>query len=130
MSTVPSTTSPVEDPRIYLAAERTFLAWIRTSISLMGFGFLIARFALLLRGYGIASSASAAPQPMVSNWLGFGMVSVGIVVCIVAASRHRAYIQSLERGIGNPPHNVKTALTVAAVLAAVGLAIAIHIIIL
>ena len=37
---------PVDDPRVYLAAERTFLAWVRTSVSLMGFGFVIARFAL------------------------------------------------------------------------------------
>ena len=37
----------VNDPRVYLAAERTFLAWVRTSISLMGFGFVIARFCAL-----------------------------------------------------------------------------------
>jgi putative membrane protein len=130
MSTVPSTSSRVEDPRVYLAAERTFLAWIRTSVSLMGFGFLIARFALFLRGYGITSGPSPSAQPAVSTWLGFGMVSVGAVVCIVAARRHRAYIQSLERGVGNPPLDVSTALSVAAVLAAVGLALAIHIIML
>jgi putative membrane protein len=130
MSAVPSTSSRVEDPRIYLAAERTFLAWIRTSVSLMGFGFLIARFALFLRGYGITSGPSAGAQPTVSNWLGFGMVSVGVVVCIVAAKRHRAYIKALESGVGNPPHDVRTALSVAAILAMVGLAIAIHIIML
>ena len=39
----------VEDPLIYLAAERAFLAWVRTLLALMGFGFLIARFGLLLR---------------------------------------------------------------------------------
>ena len=53
MSAVPSTSNRVDDPRVYLAAERTFLAWIRTSVSLMGFGFLIARFALFLREYGL-----------------------------------------------------------------------------
>jgi len=34
------------DLRDYLAAERTFLAWIRTGLALMGFGFVVARFAL------------------------------------------------------------------------------------
>jgi putative membrane protein len=29
---------PVEDPRVYLAAERTFLAWLRTGLGLMGVG--------------------------------------------------------------------------------------------
>ncbi len=37
------------DSRIYMAAERTFLAWIRTGIALMGFGFVVARFGLFLR---------------------------------------------------------------------------------
>ena len=53
MTAVPLSPSPIDDPRIYLAAERTFLAWIRTSVSLMGFGFLIARFALFIREYGL-----------------------------------------------------------------------------
>ena len=37
------------DPRIYMAAERTFLAWIRTGLALMAFGFVVACFAVLLR---------------------------------------------------------------------------------
>ena len=36
-------------PSDYLAAERTFLAWIRTGLALMGFGFVVARFGLFLR---------------------------------------------------------------------------------
>ena len=48
----------------------------------------------------------------------------------MAATRHRAYIQALEQGVGNPPLEIRTSLMVAAVLAMVGLAIAIHIIML
>ena len=42
-------TEPNEDPRIYFAAERTFLAWIRTGLALMGIGFAVARFGLFLQ---------------------------------------------------------------------------------
>ncbi len=45
------TTSPAD----YLAAERTFLAWIRTGLALMGFGFVVARFGLLLESLQMAS---------------------------------------------------------------------------
>jgi len=40
---------PQDDPRVYFAAERTFLAWIRTGLGLMGVGFAVSRFGLFLR---------------------------------------------------------------------------------
>ncbi len=75
---VGSASRPIDDPRVYLAAERTFLAWVRTSIALMGFGFLIARFALLIREYDLAASKTIHARPHISTWLGFGMVCVGV----------------------------------------------------
>jgi putative membrane protein len=128
MTAVPSDSKPIDDPRIYLAAERTFLAWIRTSISLMGFGFLIARFALFLRAYGLSGGGPTPTNPWLSNSVGVGMVGVGVVVCVLAAVRHRAYIEALKKGVGNPPLDVGKSLIVAAVLALVGLAIAIHLV--
>jgi len=95
----------------------------------MGFGFLIARFALFLREYGLTTGAPASTHPAVSSAIGFGMVCVGVAVCVMAATRHRAYIQALQSGIGNPPRDVRTALMVAGVVALVGLAIALHIVI-
>jgi putative membrane protein len=124
-----STSPPVSDPRVYLAAERTFLAWIRTSVSLMGFGFVIARFAIWAREFSVASKTTAPLNPVVSTWLGFGMVCVGVFVTVMAASRHRGYILELERGVANPRLHVKTSMILAGILALVGLAIAVHIII-
>jgi putative membrane protein len=129
-SAVLSTSTPVDDPRVYLAAERTFLAWVRTSVSLMGFGFVIARFALWTREYGFAGTPSSPAPPGVSTWLGFVMVCVGVCVCLLAAARHRAYVGALGRGVANPPLHIKTSLIVAGTLAVVGMAIALYIIIL
>ena len=48
-----------EDPRVRFAAERTVLAWIRTGLAMMGFGFVVARFGVFLRE--LANTAPAGP---------------------------------------------------------------------
>jgi putative membrane protein len=119
--------APVDDPRVYLAAERTFLAWIRTSLALMGFGFLIARFALLLRETEGLTMATRPRRSSLSPWLGFAMVCFGVVVCLTALARHRSYLRALEAGVANPPLNARTTLVIAGILALVGLAMAVQI---
>jgi putative membrane protein len=49
MAEAPAAGYPEKDPRVYFAAERTLLAWIRTGLALMGLGFAIARFGLFIR---------------------------------------------------------------------------------
>jgi putative membrane protein len=123
------TAAPIDDPRVYLAAERTFLAWVRTAVALMGFGFLIARFAFWLREYSELQGLTPRHHnhAAISPWLGFGMVIVGVFVSVTAAVRHHNYIDALRKGVANPPLSLKTSLAIAAILALVGLAMSIQI---
>jgi len=115
---------PVDDPRVYLAAERTYLAWVRTALGLMGFGFLIARFGLLIRSLE-AVDPTLEHRAHLSPYLGFGIVCVGVVVCLIAAARHRVYVLALQAGVSNPPRGLPATMLLAAVLTISGLVMAI-----
>src|SRR5579863_9804378 len=87
-----------KDPRIYFAAERTFLAWIRTGLSLMGFGFVVARFGLFLRETAAVGHNTAVKSYGFSIWAGTAMVLVGVFMSFTAALRHLQIIGRLNRG--------------------------------
>ena len=94
----------------------------------MGFGFVIARFALWTREFNFSGKpGTLVVRPGVSTWLGVGMVCVGVGVSVLAGIRHRTYIRDLERGVPNPPLHVSTSMILAGVLALVGLLLAIQI---
>jgi putative membrane protein len=117
-----------KDPRVYFAAERTVLAWIRTGLSLMGFGFVVARFGLFLRQSAAASNAADVKSYGFSIWVGTAMVLAGVFVNLTSAIRHAQIIAGLNRGdevVGRPSY---TALAVAIMLAIVGLAMVIFLI--
>src|ERR1700730_5913952 len=89
-----STSSPAD----YLAAERTFLAWIRTGLALMGFGFVVARFGLFLQTLQMGQS-NFQPRPYgLSFWFGTALIVVGVIVNIVCAWSHIRLVRELNRG--------------------------------
>ena len=87
------------DPRVYLAAERTFLAWIRTSLALMAFGFVVSRFGLFLRVLESSSGQRVSEPSELSLPLGVFQVLLGMIVDIFAAWRHVRYVRAIDQGL-------------------------------
>jgi putative membrane protein len=95
---------PEPDPRVFFAAERTFLAWIRTGLALMGFGFVVARFGLFLREIA-AVQGGPLPSPGFSRWFGIGFIALGVLLTAGALAMHIATVRRLNRGepfVGRP----------------------------
>ena len=87
------------DPRVFFAAERTALAWVRSGITVMGIGFVVARFGMFLQIVGASSAAGAqahhAHWP--SNALGIVLVLLGSFTILAALYNHYAYVRTLPR---------------------------------
>jgi putative membrane protein len=123
------TPEPVEiDSRIYMAAERTFLAWIRTGIALMGFGFVVARFGLFMRELTLAGTDQHPASPSFSLPIGIGLISFGIVVNVVSVVRHRRYIAAIDRNDFRSAFGSTFAIWIALLLAFSGFAMTIYLI--
>lgn len=97
-------TKPEETLRLHQANERTMLAWIRTGIALMAFGFAIARFGLFLRQLAAAGAVTLpAPQGLGSSWLGSALVAMGMMANVLATVRYGRIRRGIKRGeVGAP----------------------------
>ena len=82
-----------------LANERTFLAWVRTSIAVMSLGFVIARFSLWMREMSSGVSATMRIRHTgISEALGECMIGLGGALTAFAAWRYRVVNRAIERG--------------------------------
>src|ERR1700679_1225029 len=117
-----------QDPRVYFAAERTFLAWIRTGLALMGIGFAVSRFGLFLRELGASESNLSVHATGFSQWSGGGVLGTGGVVNISSVVRHFQLVRELSSGTWVPGRVSRDAVVLGLLLAAVGVGMAVYLI--
>ena len=91
-----------QDPRVYFAAERTFLAWIRTGLGLIGIGFAVSRFGLFLREISMGQARLPTRATGLSQWSGLTLVGLGVVVILSSVRRYVQLVRALREGTWVP----------------------------
>jgi inner membrane protein YidH len=89
----------------HLANERTFLAWIRTSISIIVFGFVVAKFGITLREF-LRMQAGSTRESGWSLGIGVAFMGMGILMALIALARYRVVLERLETGQFQPARRV------------------------
>ena len=87
--------------RDHLANERTFLAWVRTGVAVVVFGFAIGRFAIAIRE--LLQLGGVPPQTAGwSVWFGIVAIITGVLLVFVGLNRYRRVRQQLDSGSFQP----------------------------
>lgn len=116
--------SDLNDPRVFFAAERTLLAWNRTSLTLMGFGFVIERFGLFL--HMLSPPQAATPQRSVSFWIGLAFVLLGAGSAAASLVQFRKLLRTLKPIEIPEGYSVNLGVFTNAAVAALGVALILY----
>ena len=112
------------DPRVLFAAERTLLAWQRSAIALMGFGFVVERFGLFLQMQTHQPASGA--QRSFSLGLGITMLLLGAAVALVSARQFMQVAKNLQPEVVPPGYWTRAGVALNLIIALIALALAAH----
>ena len=118
--------SELNDPRVLFAAERTLLAWNRTSVSLMAFGFVIERFGLFLEISG--REEMELLQRHFSFVVGTAFILIASFLAAYSAIQHRRILASLKPIEIPPGYNIAMGLLLNVVVCVLGLVLMVYLI--
>ncbi len=108
-------------PTDHLANERTFLAWVRTAITIIGLGFVVAKFGIFLRELAGTTGATGT-NTSVSEIVGVSLVLAGSALVVLAWHRFRLVQDHLKKGTYETHVGIEMVLM--GILVAVGIALA------
>jgi putative membrane protein len=122
------TLTKVGDPRVHMANERTFLAWIRTSIGIMAFGFVVEKFAFFLKQMSIimgnsTTGISSPPSQNYPAFIGIFLVCLGMVLVLLAFIRYKKVQSQIDSDTFQPSSILNVIITVSILAAGVFLVI-------
>ena len=86
--------SDLNDPRVFFAAERTLLAWTRTGLTLMAFGFVIERFGLFM--HMLMALEGKKWQRDASFWVGIVFIVLGSIAGCASVVQYRSILKTLK----------------------------------
>ena len=112
------------DPRVLFAAERTLLAWQRSAIALMGFGFVVERFGLFLQM--MARQPLSGSQRGFSLGLGVLLLVLGAAVALVSARQFVQIAKSLDPAMAPPGYWTHVGVGLNIIIAVIALVLAVH----
>ncbi len=112
------------DPRIYFAAERTLLAWLRTGLAVIGVGFLVARFGLFLTL--VQANREAPERPFISSLIGIGFIVTGALIIAASAWQHHRFCRRLDDASKPAHYSMAFAIWISVIMAALGIALAVY----
>ena len=112
------------DPRVLFAAERTLLAWQRSAIALMGFGFVVERFGLFLQM--VAHQPESGGQRSFSLSAGVLLLVLGAAVALISARQFRQVAKNLDPGVVPPGYWTQIGVILNVVIAVIALVLALH----
>jgi putative membrane protein len=116
--------SEADDPRVFFAAERTLLAWVRTGLTVMGLGFVVARFGLFLQ---MLQRSPDAPPRIGSTIIGVALVLLGSTAVALAARQHVRFCRTLGPGARPQPALAAWSVWFAGALTLLGVVLAAYI---
>lgn len=116
--------SDLDDPRVFFAAERTLLAWNRTSLTWMAFGFVIERFGLFM--HMVAGPPAAPLQKGVSFWVGIAFIVAGALIAMISTIQYRKVLKTLKPVEIPKGYRVSVGVFTNAVIGLLGIALTVY----